>query len=335
MIGTLSIGKIRGLQQISNKNGHFIICAMDHRESMMDMIGQGHPEKVKYQDMVEYKQELCQALAPVSSAVLLDPIYGAAPCISANSLSGEKGLLVSIEATGYQGKKTNRITKLQENWSVEKIKLMGASAVKLLLYYRPDLVKESQAQLDTVKKVADDCLKYDIPFLVEPKAYPIENEREDSLEYALKKPALVTKTAADITSLPVDVLKAEFPGDLRYHKDEGLLADYCQSLNESTKIPWAILSAGVDFEHFEKEVEIACRAGASGFLAGRAIWQEAMHLKNRADRIKYLNTVAIERMKRLNEITAKYATAWYKKMGLKQNTLTEVTENWYATYERR
>ena len=37
-----------------------------------------------------------------------------------------------------------------------------------------------------------------------------------------------------------------------------------------------MLSAGVALEDFPRGVEAACRGGASGFLAGRAIWRDAL-----------------------------------------------------------
>jgi len=46
-------------------------------------------------------------------------------------LPGPKGLLVSMEKTGYSGDSTARITELLPGWSVRKAKRMGASAVKL------------------------------------------------------------------------------------------------------------------------------------------------------------------------------------------------------------
>ncbi|GAI15653.1 unnamed protein product [marine sediment metagenome] len=84
--------------------------------------------------------------------------------------------LVSIEASGYSGEKEHRLTKLLDEWSVEKIKRMAASAVKILVYYRPDLKQLANEQLNTVNTVALECIKYDLPFLVEPKSYPIGNE---------------------------------------------------------------------------------------------------------------------------------------------------------------
>jgi hypothetical protein len=46
-----------------------------------------------------------------------------------------------------------------------------------------------------------------------------------------------------------------------------------------------LLSAGVDFESFRKQVKIACKAGASGFLAGRALWQEGTQIRSRDERM--------------------------------------------------
>ena len=69
----LTIGKIRGLQQIANPEGIFVICAMDHRGSLRRMIDGENPEKVSYEEMVERKLELCSSLAKYASAVLLDP----------------------------------------------------------------------------------------------------------------------------------------------------------------------------------------------------------------------------------------------------------------------
>lgn len=328
----LSLGKIRGLQQIANPDGIFTICAMDHRDSMRTMIDEEHPEKVDYAEMVKHKLELCSALAPYASAVLLDPIYGAAQCISQRALPKSTGLLVSIEATGYGGGKENRITKLLEGWSVEKIKRMGASAVKILVYYRPDLKELAKRQLNTVSQVAEECIKYDIPYLVEPKSYPVGDEAKNKEKYASVLEEVVVKTAEEITALPIDVLKAEFPADIHYKKDKAELLELCRRLDAASRVPWVILSAGVDFELFCEQVEIACQAGASGFLGGRAIWQEAMPIDDTQKRARYLAIVAQDRMRRLTEIASRYAVPWYKKFGLSAHELASISESWYQEY---
>jgi len=296
------------------------------------MIDEEKPGEVNSEEMVERKLELCSALAKYASAVLLDPIFGAAQCISHNVLPNNTGLLVSIEASGYSGEKEHRLTKLLDKWSVEKIKRMGASAVKILVYYRPDLKKLASQQLNTVNMVATECIKYDLPFLVEPKSYPIGNEVNNSQEFAALKEQLVIRTARDITALPIDVLKAEFPADLRYKTDKTELIELCHQLDMSSKVPWVILSSGVDFELFYQQVEIACQGGASGFLCGRSIWQEVMHVDNTGERVHYLSTVGVDRLKRLIEVAGKYAIPWYKKLGISAHELAQTSESWYKEY---
>jgi len=328
----LTIGKMRGLQQIANPDGIFTMCAMDHRGSLRAMIDEESPGEADYEEMVERKLELCSSLAKYASAVLIDPIFGAAQCISHGVLPRNTGLLVSIEASGYSGEKEHRLTELLGGWSVEKIKRMGASAVKILVYYRPDLKQLASRQLDTVSRVARECIKYDLPFLAEPKSYPVGQEINNPQEFAELKGGLVIKTARDITALPIDVLKAEFPADLHYKKDKSELIELCRQLDASSQVPWVILSAGVDFELFCQEVEIACQAGASGFLGGRAIWQEAMYIDDARERVQYLSTVGADRLKRLTEVAGKYAVPWYKKFGVVTRELAAVSERWYQEY---
>jgi len=328
----LTIGKIRGLQQIANPDGILAMCAMDHRGSLRSMIDEESPGEVDYAEMVERKLELCSSLAEYASAVLLDPIFGAAQCIGRGILPKDTGLLVSIEASGYRGNKEQRLTELLGGWNVEKIRRMGASAVKILAYYRPDLKQLARQQLDTVNTVARECIEYDIPFLVEPKSYPVGSEINNPQEFADRKGELVITTAREITALPIDVLKAEFPADLGYKKDKSELIELCCQLDAASEVPWVILSAGVDFELFCHQVEIACQAGASGFLGGRAIWQEAMYIDDAQERVQYLSTVGADRLKRLTEIASKYAVPWYKKVGVVVHKLADVSQRWYQEY---
>ncbi|MCL4534196.1 MAG: tagatose 1,6-diphosphate aldolase [Bacteroidetes bacterium] len=328
----LSVGKIRGLQQISTVDGAIVVCAMDHRESLRQMLSREAGIDPTYSEMVRRKLELCKALAPHSSAVLLDPVYGAAQCIAANVLPGGTGLLVSIEATGYEAVGDERLTTLLEDWNVEKIKRLGASAVKILVYYRPDRPANSSKQLATIRQVADECTKLDIPFLVEAVSYPVGQEKAGTAEFAAMKPGFVVETARQITALPIDVFKAEFPADLRYEKDEGKMLEYCQQVNEASRVPWVILSAGVDYDTFYKQVDIACRAGASGFLGGRAVWQDSIKIKDPAERVKYLETVVADGLKRLIDVGGRHATPWYKKRGLQPDKLGIVSEHWYQSY---
>ena len=331
-MSNLGVGKIRGLQQITTIDGIFVICALDHRGSLKAMIEREQAEKADYQELVEHKLALCSVLAPYASAVLLDPNYGAAQCITAGVLPGATGLLVSVESTGYQTNPQGRITTLLDGWSVEKLKKMGGSAAKILVYYRPDIPEIAGKQLETLRSVAEECLKYDVPFLIEPVSYPVGEEKAGSAEFAARKPGLVIETARQITELRLDVLKAEFPSDMNYEKDEAKLLEICRKLDQTATVPWVVLSAGVDYATFLRQVKIACQAGASGFLGGRAIWQEAVHFTDKKERAHFLKTTVADRMKELAEVATKYATPWYRKLGIKSSELAAISEGWYINY---
>ncbi len=322
----LSIGKVRGLQQLANDKGIMAMCALDHRGSLKRMLGGKHPESIGYQAMVDFKLDLCRVVAPHASSILLDPIYGAGHAIAAGVIPSSVGLLVSLEETGYSGTAEARITNILPDWNVKKIKKMGATAAKLLLYYRPD-VDVAEKQLDTVKKLADDCLAEDIPFVVEPVSYEVGEAEADPRNFARTKPQLVIETARQITALPIDVLKAEFPSDLQYEQDKRQLLDFCHHLNQASQVPWVILSAGVNFELFYQEVELACQAGASGFLAGRALWQEATQINSRQERLTFLETIVVKRLESLTKVANGYGTPWNAKLGA-----SEVDENWHRSY---
>jgi len=333
----ISIGKLRGLQQLADSKGIMTMCAIDHRGALKRALNVRNPDAVSYQDMIDFKLDLCQAVAPFASAILLDPEYGAAQAIATGLMPGSKGLLVSLEKSGYTGDSVARITELLPGWSVKKLKKMGASAVKLLIYFRPDLKDIASRQFDLVAGLADQCLEEDIAFLVEPVSYPIEKERVNqggtsSRKFADIKPELVIETARQITALPIDVLKAEFPTDIKFEQDETKLLELCQELDRASRLPWVLLSAGVDFNSFRKQVEIACKAGASGFLAGRALWQEGAQIRSRQMRMGFFQNTAAPRLKELAEVADRYGRPWYSRLEAEKGRFSPVTEGWYRDY---
>lgn len=328
----LTIGKVRGLQQISDPNGIFAICAMDHRGSLQRMLEPRQPERATYEAMVEVKQDLAELLSPVSTAVLLDPVYGAAQAIASGALRGGTGLLVSLEESGYEEKAQGRVTRLLEDWSVEKIRRMGASAVKVLLYYRPDLSDVAAKQRAVVVDVAEECRRVDIPFVLEPIAYPTAGDR-DTAAFAVRKPRLVAQSAADLTPLGIDVLKAEFPGDSGVEGDDARLLAACEAVDAASRVPWVLLTGGASYETFTRQLIVACRAGASGFLGGRAVWEEALRLPDRRERRRWLESSGVDRMRRLHEIAGEFGRPWWRKHGNSLEDVVRLAEDWYRHYD--
>ena len=136
----ISVGKLRGLQQLADSQGMMTMCAIDHRGALKRALNEKNPDAESYQDMVDFKLDLCQAVSPFASAILLDPEYGAGQAIAAGLMPGTKGLLVSMEKTGYAGDSAAKITELLPGWSVKKGEENGSFSGQAfhLLQARPE-----------------------------------------------------------------------------------------------------------------------------------------------------------------------------------------------------
>jgi tagatose-1,6-bisphosphate aldolase len=321
---SLSIGKLRRLQQCSTPDGLLVVVALDHRDDLRRLLKPVEPESLSYGEMVAFKAEVVESLAPISSAVVLDPEYGAAQAIASGCLPGNTGLIVTIDAAGYSGDAGNRRSALLDDWTVEKIARLGASGVKMRLYYHPG-AKAAAKMEALVDEVAADCRAADMPFFLEPLSYSLEKGKSLSSD---EKREVVIETARRLSPRGVDVLKAEFPLDGRAEPRRGEWEAACRELTEASAVPWVLLSGGVPFKEFARETEIACRCGAGGVVAGRAVWQEATELHNKAHQ-DFLTKTAVERMVALGDIISEHATPWrkyYPEAG------DEVGEGWYRGY---
>ena len=191
-------------------------------------------------------------------------------------MPGTVGFIAALEAQGYMGDPTARQTSLLDGWSVEKAKRLGASGIKLLVMYRPDSAI-ADAQDDLIRRVIADCARSDISLFLEPVAYVTEpGLTADSLPYAKKRRRIVIDTVRRLGPLGAEVLKVQFPVDARFETDRAIWEDACAELDEACPVPWALLSGGDPYELFRDQVRVATRAGASGFLVGRALWGEVV-----------------------------------------------------------
>src|SRR5439155_1384469 len=222
----ISVGKLRGLQQISDDTGRFTMIPMDQRGSLQKMLHPENPKAATYSEMEAVKLGVTEALAPHASGYLLDPEFGVAPAINRFALPGRTGLLVALEQSGYEKKGNWRLTTLLDGWSVEKVKRLGASAAK---------------------------------------------------------------------------------------------------------VPWVVLSAGADFDVFRGLVERACQGGASGFLAGRAIWKDAFREKSLEAQMAYIRTQGVKNFQALADLAHRYARPWWEFYGGKDK-VQDHFEGWYVKY---
>jgi len=293
----MTVGKWRRLQQTAGSRGTFSIVAIDHRGPLRLSLGKESPQGKTNEALTALKRDIVRQLAPVTSAILLDPETAAGQCVADGSMPGNTGLIVALD-TGSTGDPLNRTTGLVESWSVEKTVRMGASGVKMLIYYHPEAPEAGERER-LVQKVAADCTQCNIPFFLEPLSCT-----SDGLNRPLppeQRRKVVIETARRLVPLGVDILKAEFPVDVSLEPDEILWRDACEELTQTSDVPWVLLSAGVSYDTFLKQVRIACEAGASGVMAGRAVWKEAVTL-DRVARNNFLKGVGYERMRRLRSL---------------------------------
>jgi tagatose 1,6-diphosphate aldolase len=289
---TLTVGKWRRLQQTADARGTFAVLAVDHRGPLRRSLERESPQGRTDQALTALKRDIVRHLAPVTTAVLLDPETAAGQCVADGSVPARTGLLVALD-TGSTGDPLNRWTALVENWSVEKTARLGASGAKMLIYYHPDAPEASEREA-LVRKVALDCDSHDIPFFLEPLSYACDGSLGPPPPEQRRR--VVIETARRLIPLGADILKAEFPVDVSVEPDENVWRDACEELTEASDAPWVLLSAGVDYDTFFKQLRIACEAGASGAMAGRAVWKEAMTLDTTV-RNEFLSGIACERMR--------------------------------------
>jgi len=319
----ISIGKLRGLQQCATPRGGFAVMALDHRNNLRHAFQPDSPEPASDTEITLFKGEVVEALAPVASAVLLDPELSAAQCIASQRLPGRTGLIVALEATGYVGDPQARQSQVLPGWSVAQAKRMGASAGKLLVYYHPDSPKAHEIEA-LVMQVAAECAAYELALLLEPLSYSLDPARKNVPPEDRRR--VVIETTRRLIVPGVDVLKAEFPLDISAEPDEREWRSACEELSQISRVPWVLLSASASYETYVRQVTVACQAGASGVAAGRAVWQEAPTL-NVAARESFLRTAAAQRMTRLTELVDALARPWTEFFAV-----PVATPQWYASY---
>lgn len=324
----LTIGKIRGLQEISSGDDLFTILALDQRGSLGRALDLDLDAPGSYQPMRDFKLDVLEALGEHVSAALIDPEYVAAEAVAAGTLPGSRGLIVSLEKSGYLGEPVAREQTLIEGWSVRKVKMMGASAAKLFFDYHPQ-GETAVSQEALVRSLVEEGREYDLPMLIEPVSYSVEpGVSKKSAEFAATRPDVVVEMVRRIGALGGDVLKVEFPYDANFNNNEDEWLRACEAMTEAAPVPWALLSAGVDYDVFKRQVKAACQGGASGFVAGRAIWKEAAERQGE-ERVKWLRETAVERVKELVDIVHQHGRPWRAAYpGLESS----VGEGWLASY---
>jgi tagatose 1,6-diphosphate aldolase len=334
----LTPGKFRGLQRISNPNGTLTMVALDQNSSMIEMAtkalkGKGHDREPTYEEIVEAKVDLARHLAPTASGVLIDAYYGAWSSVASGAIGPQTGLLVRVEMSGSPKNKAGApLGLIEPGWSVEKIKLLGADAVKLLAQFEPTEPLSAEHQFQLIDYIYTECKKHDILLLLETVAFPFGGEKKTDASFLNRKAKTVIESARQLSRF-CDIYKAEFPG-IMGHESDNQLRDNLHALNAASERPWVLLSAGVDYPDYYKQVQMAMGSGASGVLGGRAFWKEYFLQDGAEARSQFAATTACKRVTDVDTVVREHGTPWYTRYGLTKESLATIraTEGWHARY---
>ncbi len=293
---TVTLGKYRHLSRCANDAGHFIILAIDHRANLWQALEAHSTETISESSFLAFKQRVLSVLphSPQITGVLTDPAYGIGAGIAQGSIDGRRGLLAPIEVTNYDLPPDRRSVEFIPHWSVGSIKRVGGDGVKLLLHYHP-LASDRAEKEAIVRQLVEACAQHDIPFFLEPITYSPDPLRPLSTAELRQITVEMVRT---FCQMGVDVLKLHFPVNIDEtpHHDEWRAA--CAEVDAACTVPWVLLSAGVPFDVFCDQAQIACQAGASGVIVGRAVWNEAVSLQGE-QRVDFIRRMMPQRMSTL------------------------------------
>ena len=324
----LTPGKMAGLNSVSNDRGVIAAAAMDQRGSLLKSFQQARGASADGHDLELFKSMVTDTLTQYASAILLDPEFG----LPATKHLHGKGLLLAYEKTGYDAATSGRLPDLLDNWSVLRLKEAGATCIKILLYYTPfDPPSINDIKHAFIERVGAECRAFDIPFFCEFVGYDAEGGKEGTIEYARKKPAIVTGSMREFSKpqYAIDVLKVEVPismefvsgtkaykGEAAYTREEAL--QHFRDSAAVTEHPFIYLSAGVSNPVFIETLELAAesKVAFNGVLCGRATWKDGVPIFARDGQeafSRWLQTVGVENIENVNR-ALEAATSWRGKV---------------------
>jgi len=314
---TLTPGKLWGFRRMADTNGRFKMTAVDQRPPIKGPIAKHlGVDEAPWDQVARFKRLLIETLQDASSAMLLDPHYAVPAGVDA--FSPTKGLIVTLEDSIFEDTPDGRRSSQIDDWSVGKIKRMGGDAVKVLAWYRPDAGPDiCFAQQDFTRRIGEACARYDIPFLFELLVYPLPGDADQTTEYVEMsgKRSDQVLGSVELFAHPdygIDVFKLESPVNAAEADGSARVQALFDEMGRLAGRPWVMLSAGAGKPEFKAVLDHAYKAGASGYLAGRAIWLDAFGA--------YPDWAAIEKglrgegrayMDELNKLTDAAATPWH------------------------
>lgn len=321
-------GKYRGMQQVTSSEGFFEVCAVDHLADFAKLLDPD-PAAVPAEEIIRTKSDLIVALSPYASAVLLDAQYGL-QSVAAGIVPRETGIILAVEEETYSAPSSPRVSSMRAGWDAQKIVRAGAGMAKLLWFYRPDLDQDvARTQRELLARIQAECDAVSLPLVVEPIWYPVTGEDVHDPHWQQTRVEGIIASASEASQYGADLLKIEFPGAVGSPEQIDRAIDACQRVDAAIPVPWVLLSAGIGFDDFTLQLEIAASAGASGYMAGRSVWRDAVS-REASTRDSGI-ALAAEKLDRLRAITRQHARPFRPAVSVAQAT-DAMPEGWYERW---
>jgi len=278
------------LKDITRPSGGFAMLAVDQREAMRLMFAAaGATQPVTDQVITDFKVNAAQVLSPYASAILVDRQFCYHQVVEQRAVAPGCAMIVAAdEFIPGNGIPVDSVI-IDRSVDAAAVRRDGGKALKLLVLWRSD--EDPQQRLEMVSEFNQICHAQGLLSIIEPVVRPPRRGDKFDREQA------IIDAAKELGDSGADLYKVEMP--LYGKGSQQTLLAASQKLNEHIHMPWVILSSGVDEKLFPRAVSVAMQAGASGFLAGRAVWSSVIGLP---DTGMMLRDISVPRLQRLGEI---------------------------------
>jgi tagatose 1,6-diphosphate aldolase len=297
---SMTTAEARGYQQICGPDGAMMVIAADQRGGMRKIMADRPSEEAGITDAMlgETKSDITRYLASQASCILLDPICAVPGVVDDGVLARDTALLIGLDASGFDTTAEGyRLSRLVPGIDARKVRALGGTGGKIMVYLRGDRPEANTANIKILRDCIEDFGNEDLLLVVEFLTYELPGESKD--EYRSRVPGLIEEGTRICLELGSKVLKLPYPGN----------AEACAKISALCgTVPWAVLSAGVDHDTFLGQVETAMANGASGVIAGRALWKDCISLDRSVTRDRLVN-LAVPRLRQIQEIVARHRAA--------------------------
>lgn len=275
---------VRTVSKLGMRNGGFAMLALDQRESLRQMMEKGQGKKILDEEIVTFKKTALEIFGEYPSAVLIDIDFGLEALRETSAQQPAVILAVDDLIHSADGKLT--ATRLSSAGVVQAIDSANPDALKFLLLWSE--AQSPQERLDLAGSFVEFCKSHGLPSVLESivraKDAPTWSDPDAAVEAMLK-------AASEFSALEADLYKCEVPGHGLF--DAQKTTSISREITELIGSPWVVLSNGVSADAFPSAVKAACAGGASGFLAGRAIWADAVKDVNPGN---FMKTESLKRL---------------------------------------